>query len=62
MKELFIANEAVKLFDKNLTQLRKGLVIEKKCKTTLQSQIKQMKKLLMDETTQRDEVKALVLL
>lgn len=60
LKDLFIANEASKLFDKSITHLRKAVETERNCKVTLQAQVKELKKILIEEHAQKEEIKALV--
>lgn len=40
-----------------LTDMKRAIATEEACKTTLQDQIAQLRKLLLEETHQRDELK-----
>ena len=58
-QDLFTTNESLKLFNKTLLQMNKAETAERACIVTLQGQIKQLKDLLYEEKTQREQYKSL---
>ena len=57
--DLFTANDAMKLLQQTIYDLQRANTTEKAGLTTMQNQIKELRKLLHQETIQRDEIRGL---